>query len=323
MPVVVLSKLRHKLQWRAGHCAGADPVSAIDDAHSWDFAQSLLNSNSASEPGALKIDSLELPFEGEGRPFHLEPGATVWMRWTGRCFCTACGAPCRKLMSGYCYSCLSSRAEADTCVMSPDRCHYLRGTCREPDWGLSFCFQPHVVYLSYTGAFKVGITRLQQLGYRWCDQGATWATPLACVGSRHQAGVIEQALKARYSDRTNWQKMLKSGNGAPESAVAADTLNTLRSWIHGSPEFSGVTLRVSCPPLRPNAATIEWLHAKSTFIQHRPPDEPDVNYQSISLEKTTESGGKLMGFKGQYLFFPSGVLNVRRHQGFEVEVTVS
>lgn len=323
MPVVVLSKLKHQMRWIAGQRAGHSAAVVTDNSRSLDFAHSLLSTEGAAEPGALQIDGLELPAQAEGGSFKLEPGAKVWMRWTGRCFCTACGEPGRKLMSGYCYMCLTSRAEADTCVMSPESCHYLRGTCREPDWGLSFCFQPHVVYLSYTGAFKVGITRLQQLVYRWCDQGATWAVPLACVGSRHQAGVIEHALKARYSDRTHWQKMLKDGNRVPEAGVIEDTLKSLRSWVEGSHEFTGAALRVACPPVRPNAAGIEWLLARPTSISHRPPEGPDLNCQSISLEKSGETGGELLGFKGQYLFFPTGVLNVRRHEGFEVELSVS
>ena len=44
--------------------------------------------------------------------------------------------------------------------------------------------------------------------------------------------------------------------------------------------------------------------------------------KSISLDKTPEVAGKLSGIKGQYLIFEDGsVMNVRKHTGYEVEIS--
>jgi hypothetical protein len=321
MSVLILSKLRHRLSWHPGSECVFASGGALDLSDPLALSRALLSHSGGSIPSALRIDGVGISCE-HGLT-ELEPGAHVALRWTGKCFCTSCGALTRKLMSGYCYSCFQSRAEADSCVMSPEKCHYLRGTCREPEWGLSFCFQPHVVYLSYTGDFKVGITRFQQLAYRWCDQGATWAVPIALVGSRHQAGVVENAIRARYSDRTSWQKMLKDGNNVPDQDRWREALTQLRAWVQGSVAFAGVSLRVSCPPVSPEASHIEWLASLPTEIRHAPPPPQESSFNSLTFEKFSEIEEPLLGFKGQYLFFPSGVFNVRRHEGFEVNLQLT
>ena len=44
--------------------------------------------------------------------------------------------------------------------------------------------------------------------------------------------------------------------------------------------------------------------------------------KSFNLDKTATAGGTLMGIKGQYLMLQDGrVLNVRKHNGYEVELT--
>jgi hypothetical protein len=41
---------------------------------------------------------------------------------------------------------------------------------------------------------------------------------------------------------------------------------------------------------------------------------------SFNLDKTAQVEGKLIGIKGQYLIFDTGVLNVRSHSGYEVSI---
>ena len=43
---------------------------------------------------------------------------------------------------------------------------------------------------------------------------------------------------------------------------------------------------------------------------------------SLSFDKTSEIGGELLGIKGQYLFFPQGVLNIRKFTSYVVEVDI-
>lgn len=266
-------------------------------------------------PCALNAIDARVPLEGGG----LAIGETYQIRATGRLYCTSCSKISRKLYSGYCGACLTSKAEADACVMAPDRCHYLNGTCREPSWGLSFCYQPHVVYLSFTGDFKVGITREHQLPTRWFDQGATLAVPLAMTGSRHQAGVIEKALAQHFSDRTQWQRMLSSVNERPEGGLVDHALAQIAQLRGDLGPLDRLNIRVSAPPKAPSAGAVDWIESPTVFhIDYHWATVPE-RLSSLNLLKQDSVSGKLLGIKGQYLILNSGVFNLRRHEGFEVE----
>ena len=93
--------------------------------------------------------------------------------------------------------------------MKPEECHFHLGTCREPEWGLGYCFQPTIVYLANTAKAKVGITNKERTHNRWIEQGAVSALPILEVKSRRDSGTIEVALKKFIADRTNWRNMLK------------------------------------------------------------------------------------------------------------------
>ena len=112
--------------------------------------------------------------------FPLNPyiGQRLTLKWHGEIKCQHCGRASKKSFSqGYCYPCSQRLAQCDLCVMSPERCHYDKGTCREPAWGEEFCMQSHIVYLANSSGIKVGITRPSQLPTRWLDQGAVQALP--------------------------------------------------------------------------------------------------------------------------------------------------
>ena len=73
-------------------------------------------------------------------------GQGVRLEYLGAIHCSHCGRKTKKSFSqGYCYPCFSKLAQCDTCIMSPERCHYAAGTCREPAWGEQFCMTEHVV----------------------------------------------------------------------------------------------------------------------------------------------------------------------------------
>jgi len=99
-------------------------------------------------------------------------GKKISLKYKGVIRCSHCGALTKKSYGGFCYKHSISLAQADLCYMQPHLCHFAKGTCREPDWGLSVCFAPHYVYLSNTSGIKVGITRENQIPTRWIDQGA-------------------------------------------------------------------------------------------------------------------------------------------------------
>ena len=70
--------------------------------------------------------------------------------------------------------------------------------------------QNHIVYLSKTSGIKVGVTRSNNMATRWIDQGAIEAIELIEVPNRYLAGIAEVKLKDKFSDKTNWRKMLTS-----------------------------------------------------------------------------------------------------------------
>jgi uncharacterized protein YeaC (DUF1315 family) len=60
-------------------------------------------------------------------------GTTMRLEYLGAIHCTHCGRKTKTSFSqGYCYPCMTKLAQCDLCIMSPERCHYDAGTCREP-----------------------------------------------------------------------------------------------------------------------------------------------------------------------------------------------
>ena len=91
-------------------------------------------------------------------------GRSLRIEYLDEIECVYCGRTTRKSFSqGYCYPCFTRLAQCDLCIMSPEKCHFHLGTCREPEWARQNCMQAHVVYLSNTSGVKVGITRQSQI----------------------------------------------------------------------------------------------------------------------------------------------------------------
>ena len=94
----------------------------------------------------------------------------VWSIWVIFTAHTAGEDLKRVLIRGYCYPCFTKLPQCDTCIMSPEKCHYEQGTCRDPSWGEEYCFTDHYVYLANSSGVKVGITRGSQVPTRWIDR---------------------------------------------------------------------------------------------------------------------------------------------------------
>jgi hypothetical protein len=45
--------------------------------------------------------------------------------------------------------------------------------------------------------------------------------------------------------------------------------------------------------------------------------------KSFNLDKTPSVGGTLMGIKGQYLIFDTGVINMRKYGGYQLSLTLN
>ena len=145
--------------------------------------------------------SYQLPLDDHRVPLNEAIGESIAIEHIGDIHCIHCGRRSKKSFSqGYCYPCFTKLPQCDTCIMSPERCHFHHGTCRDPAWGEKYCFTDHFVYLANSSGVKVGITRGTQLPTRWIDQGATQGLPIFRVQTRYQAGLIEDCIRHRPAE---------------------------------------------------------------------------------------------------------------------------
>ncbi|OYT97438.1 MAG: hypothetical protein CFE49_01880 [Pseudomonas sp. PGPPP3] len=236
-------------------------------------------------------------------------GQGMRLEYLGAIHCSHCGRKTKKSFSqGYCYPCFSKLAQCDTCIMSPERCHYAAGTCREPAWGEQFCMTDHVVYLANSSGAKVGITRATQVPTRWIDQGATQALPIMRVATRQQSGLVEDVLRSQVTDRTNWRAMLK-GEAAPLdlAQLAGEILQACHGGITSLQERFGLQ-------------AIQPLSELSVVDIAYPVLAYPAKVASFDLEKTPVVEGTLQGIKGQYLIFDTGVINIRKFTAYQLAV---
>ncbi len=236
-------------------------------------------------------------------------GKSVQIEYLQQIECIHCGRKTKKSFNqGYCYPCFSSLAQCDMCIMSPEKCHYHLGTCREPEWGLAHCMKPHIVYLSNTSGAKVGITRESQLPTRWIDQGALQALPILRVSKRYYSGLIETSFKKYISDRTNWRTMLKN---EVESLDLYQIYESL--WPVVATELDDEVVN-----------DVEILATQDGCRNfHYPAQRYPQKIVSFNLDKTARLEGQLDAIKGQYLILDSGVINIRKYAGYLVSITVS
>ena len=235
-------------------------------------------------------------------------GKPIKLVYTGKIFCIHCNRPIKKSFNqGYCYPCFTSLAQCDMCIMKPETCHYAAGTCREPSWGEEFCFQSHVVYLANSSGIKVGITRQTQIPTRWIDQGAVQALPIFKVQSRYISGLVEVAIAKHVSDKTSWQQMLKNKAEPVDLVAKRDELVAVcKAELDEIAQLFG-------------QQAIEFLADQPPVDIHFPVDSYPVKVKSFNLDKNAEVSGVLHGIKGQYLLLDTGVINIRKFAGYEVE----
>ncbi len=234
-------------------------------------------------------------------------GELITLRHSGKIHCVHCKRSINKSFNqGYCYPCFVSLAQCDLCVLKPETCHYEAGTCREPAWGESFCFQPHIVYLANSSGIKVGITRQTQIPTRWIDQGAIQALPVYKVRSRFIAGLIEVIFAKFVSDKTSWQKMLKNHGETLDLTAKRDEL-----VFQCKEEIAEITQRFG-------QEAIEYLPGEPIVDIHFPVHAYPVKINSFNFDKSPDVSGVLHGIKGQYLLLDTGVINIRKFTGYEV-----
>ena len=245
----------------------------------------------------LPVGDLELPMNEL-------IGKSVRLKFTGQINCIACGKKTKTSFGqGFCYSCLQTAPEASETVMRPELSKAHLGIARDMDWAREHDLIDHYVYLAVSGELKVGVTRYHQVPTRWIDQGATDAIILACTPNRHIAGVIEVYLKNFFSDKTNWRSMLQNKTVVPVD-LQEEKINAY--------QLLPVELQ-------------QYLYAENRIwnISYPVIDYPE-KITSVSFDKDSVISGVLTGIKGQYLIFLDGrVLNIRKHNGYFLEISES
>lgn len=226
-------------------------------------------------------------------------GQHISIQHTGAIFCSVCNAKIKRtFQDGLCFKCFQSAPEAAECILRPELCLAHLGEGRDVEWEQANHNQPHIVYLASSDTIKVGVTRATQIPFRWIDQGAFSAIRLAETPNRYEAGKLEVALKSVFTDKTNWQRMLK--NEIDENIDLEEQKWSLHEQL-------------------PSDLT-EFFSENDEIIQIRYPVlQYPQKVKSLSLDKTPLVEGKLTGIKGQYLIFEDdSVINIRKHTGYEV-----
>lgn len=227
-------------------------------------------------------------------------GQNIKISFTGQINCIHCSRKTRSSFGqGFCYACFQTVPQASPAVTRPELDQAHLGISRDMEWAKKNSLVDHYVYLAVSSSLKVGITRHTQIPTRWIDQGASQAIRIAKVPYRQLSGLIEVELKKQFADKTNWRKMLTNAID-PNIDLYAE-----RDKAH--------------------------VMLKGKFDEYLIDDEitnikfPVLEYPkkvtSISLDKTPDIEGKLVGIKGQYLIFEdSRVFNVRKHNGYFVNI---
>lgn len=228
-------------------------------------------------------------------------GQLIQLKWTGKIICCSCGKSIKKSFSdGFCYTCFTTAPEAAECIIRPELCRAHLGEGRNPEWEEHNHNTPHIVYLAASDKVKVGVTRSTQVPTRWIDQGATTAIYLAETPNRYEAGRLEVALKEFFTDKTNWQRMLK--NELDTSIDLVDEKWSLHDQL-------------------PSDLTTYFSENDELTTINYPVLTFPTKINSLTLDKTPIVEGKLIGIKGQYLLFEGGgVLNIRKHTGYVIEM---
>ncbi len=242
-----------------------------------------------------------LPLSGEDIAINPLIGKQVRLNFTGKINCIHTGKMLKKAYGqGYSWESFITLPECDQCIIKPELCHYSKGTCRDSKWGEKHCMQPHVIYLSLTSGSKIGITRKTQVPTRWIDQGAVKAIKLCEVKNRLTSGLIEIEIAKEIGDKTNWRNMLK--NIFPDTDLLELKKDILNKYSKLLEKYDAQVL---------DDEIYEFNYPVESYPE---------KVKSYNFDKNPTIDDKLIGVKGQYLIFENGVINMRKYQGYEVEL---
>jgi hypothetical protein len=246
-----------------------------------------------------------LDFDDNGLLLNEMLGKKIKLTFLNQINCLGCGAKTKKSFAqGFCYKCFISHPETSPCILRPELCEAHKGISRNMEWSNNHCLTNHIVYLAVSSEVKVGVTRESQTynSTRWIDQGANSIIRLASTPNRYLAGCIEVKLKNWYTDKTNWQKMLKN-----DLLVNVDLIaEKQNAWEKLPTELQQYFIDND-----------EIINLKYPVIQY--PDK----VKSISFDQQSVIEGVLTAIKGQYLILDNQfALNIRKHGGYNINVEI-
>lgn len=222
-------------------------------------------------------------------------GKPIQMVYEGIINCVICGNRTKTSFGqGSCYPCFMNAPQNSPCIINPELCEAHLGKGRDLDWELKYHNKEHIVYLAKSSAIKVGVTGDFPMT-RWIDQGASEAIILARVPYRQLAGEIEVLLKDYFTDKTNWQQMLKNQVS----------------------DFDLLEQKEDCYDFLPEDYHRFIEEDDLLYTINYPVVEYPSKIKSVGFDKTPIIEGKLIGIKGQYLFLENNeVINMRKHAGY-------
>lgn len=134
------------------------------------------------------------------------------------------------------------------------------------------------------------------------------ALPILRVETRQQSGLVEVLFKEHVSDRTNWRAMLR---GEVEPLDLYQERDRLLDQVGAG--LTELEQRFGLQAIQPcmNAETEEFDYPVLEF---------PTRIHSFNLDKQPEVAGTLLGIKGQYLIFDTGVINIRKYAGYDAEL---
>ena len=229
-------------------------------------------------------------------------GREVAITFNGKINCVVSGKQIKKAFGeGMAYDVWQKSPLAVESIIRPELSRIHEGIAlRDKEWEEKYHNRPHYVYLSRTSGIKVGVTSTGNVPSRWIDQGAVEALVIAETPYRQMAGLIEVRLAKEIPDKTLWRDMLtgKTGDGNPLTEARDKLFEYLEEDARPFLRNAEETVKIMYPLLK----TPEKVTA-------------------IKLDSVQQISGKLIGIKGQYLLFESGlVINIRSHSGYRVSI---
>jgi hypothetical protein len=214
--------------------------------------------------------------------------------------CLSCNGNIEIFANGFCKKCFFESPKSGDWVMRPELSKaHLNEEDRDLEFEKEMQLQPHIVYFSITSELKVGVTRMNNMMTRWVDQGAIESIILLELPNRYLAGLAEVELKEGYSDKTNWRKMLTNEIGK---------VNLIKEKKNALERLSD--------DLRKYKSDNNEVYKFNYNVLDYP-----KSVKSMSLKKSDQIQGRLIGIKGQYLIFEdSSVFNIRSNEGYVVEI---